>query len=474
MTPRARNHIVAGGGISGLLAALLLAESGRAGSIHLIEREDEIGGLLRSFDYGEYGRFDYGMHNMYETGVRELDELLFGLLPAGQWQLLEGNKRDLAGLYFNGRLQRNSLYMDLRHFPGDAYEKCVSGFFANFNHHDGFSAKNARSYAETRFGGPIAEFAVVPAIGKIFKRDPAEMDVMAAMLTSIDRVILFDESRMLELMKTDALSARLAYPEQRTLPVGRASGRKGYYPRDYGMHRVVDAFHQRLLAAGVRILTGAQIKQVGRDGARITEVDVSLRDGSERITEVGGLYWTAGLPALAPLLKISLEGLGFDRPLRTIAVNLLLDRDTRMDDLYYFYCYDAGLDTFRVTNFLGYCAHARRAGGTPICVELLTKDYDQADTRAYERQALAELERFGILAAGTRTLFAKAEPLAYGFPMPTLRNVATLHAIRERIDALGIENLVKLGILAEPRLFFQKDVVAHTFARVRASREQLS
>ena len=467
MNTSSPNQVVVGGGISGLLAALLLAESGKHAQVHLVEREAEIGGLLRSFDYGEYGRFDYGMHNMYETGIAELDALLLGLLPEQDWQLLKGEKRDVAGLFFNGHLQFNSLYMDLRKLPRDVYERCMAGFFANLGPDDGRTADNAYHYAAKRFGKPITDLAVAPAIGKLFKRDAAEMDVMASMLTSIDRVILFDEQQMRDLMKSSLLGARLAYTEQRNLPPERSSGRMGYYPRSYGMYQVVDAFRRRLLAAGARIVTGAQVRRIGREGTRITEIDIAYGSSVETIVNVAGMYWTAGLPALAPLLGISLQGVAFDRPLRTVAVNLLLDRDTKMEDLYYFYCYDRGLDTFRVTNFSGYCAGARRAGGTPICVELLVEDVGN-EVHDYAGQALKELEHFDILAPGTKPLFIKAEPLAYGFPMPTLRNVAALHSMRERIDGQGIANLFKLGILAEPKLFFQKDVVAHTFRSVSA------
>jgi protoporphyrinogen oxidase len=462
-----RNNVVVGGGIAGLLAALLIAERDPHGRVCLVERENEVGGLLRSFDYGEHGRFDYGMHSMHESGVGGLDELLFGLLPASDWQLLQGNRRDVAGLFFNGRLQHNSLYMDLRHLPRASYEQCIAGFFANLGR-DGAAAGHARDHAEARFGAPIAELAVAPAVAKIFKRDPAVMDVMALMLTSLDRIILFDEPVMLDLMKSDTLRARLAYPEQRRLPVARASGHKGYYPRDYGMHRVVDAFHRRLTAAGARILTGAQIQQIDRDRDGIKSIGILHNGAREQITGIQHLYWTAGLPALAPLLGIPLDGGAFDRPLRTIAVNLLLDRDTRMDDLYYFYCYDSGFDTFRVTNFAAYCDNARRAGGVPICVELLVDPASGRDARDYEKQALAELEKFGALAPGTKVLFQKAEPLAYGFPMPTERNIRGLLDIRRQVETLALSNLVMLGILAEPKLFFQKDVAAHAYSAVTA------
>ena len=57
------------------------------------------------------------MHNIYDSGIVGLDERVAGLLPEADWQIAEGNARDLAGIFFRGRLQTNSPYIDLRHLP---------------------------------------------------------------------------------------------------------------------------------------------------------------------------------------------------------------------------------------------------------------------------------------------------------------------------------------------------------------------
>ena len=67
--------VIIGGGISGLTTAYLLANSGEY-EVHIVEKTDRLGGLLKSFDYDEYGYFDYGAHNILETGIKELDDFI--------------------------------------------------------------------------------------------------------------------------------------------------------------------------------------------------------------------------------------------------------------------------------------------------------------------------------------------------------------------------------------------------------------
>ncbi len=441
-----------------MLAALLLAEQGRR--VCLVEREASAGGLLRSFDYGEHGRFDCGMHNMYETGVEALDELLFKLLPRTAWQLLEGNRRDLAGLYYRGRLQRNSLYMDLRSLPEKEWESCVGGLFATARGAAG-APRTAYDHAASELGKPITDIAIAPSAQKLFRRNAGELDPMALALTSMNRVILFDERATIDLIQSEFIRARVGFPEQRNLPPRWASGKRGYYPAEYGMYRIIDALVRRLTDAGVEMLTNHQVKRLVRDGARIRSIELAAGSSARRIDDPGVVVWTTGLPPLATLLDVPMPQ-GFDAPLRTVVVNMLIDRPLDIGDLYYFYCYDGEFDTFRVTNYAGYCAGAARNGLIPICVELLTADRASGPAE-FEQQARRELESFGVLAPGSTIRFARAEILSYGFPMPTVRNIRALDEMRSAIRGLRLENLLSVGILSESGIFFQRDVLAHTF-----------
>lgn len=458
--------VVVGGGIAGLLAALLMAERGGRNVI-VIERESQVGGVLRCFDYGDYGVFDYGMHNMYETGVAPLDELLFGLLPEEDWQLLERGARDLAGVVFNGIVQRNSPFPDLRSLPLKQWESCVLGFFQQLEAQESRGHDNAWEDVNTRFGMQIAKVIDV-ALRKQFGKPSQELTPFATRLTTLSRVVMFSEKPFASLMESPTLRDRLAWPEQRTLPAQYESGRRAYYPRKYGMYRVINALRARLQTAGVEVLTSAQVQSFEMNGGRLEGLTVE-HGGSTRTISLEKMVWTSGLPAVAQLLGLDLSGYRFDLPRKTVVVNLLLREPPQMGDLYYLYCYEPGCHTFRITNFTGYCEGAPRAGGWPVAVELVL-DAPLPDAEAMKRLALDELKQFKVITSDKDVIFSAIEPLATGFPMPSVNNFKVLSDIRTRIAVTQLDNLTLLGIMSEENVFFQRDVLAQTWSKLMEER----
>lgn len=107
-----KSVIVVGGGIAGILSALMLPR--RADSVYLVEQEGRIGGLLRSIQ-GEYGHwFDYGTHVVRETGIPEIDSLMLKPVQDGPWVKHPYLR---AGNFFMGRLNEQSSFIDARLLP---------------------------------------------------------------------------------------------------------------------------------------------------------------------------------------------------------------------------------------------------------------------------------------------------------------------------------------------------------------------
>lgn len=451
-TPGTSNLIVVGSGPAGLTAALsLVAATDR--KVILIEPQAEIGGLWRSFRYGADVCFDYGMHNIFDCGDARIDGLLAGLLQPDQWVRLEGANRDVAGVFYGGRLQTNSPSIDLRRFPDEIRQR-MAGEILQAAAAPAFDAvsSSAGEQAVKLWGHAVTQQVIAPVMRKLFGHPLEQLDLQALRLTALSRVILFDAEPMRDLMRSERLRERLAFPDQKGLPLEYGAGRAGRYPVQGGMQRTVDAIRDRLLAGGAEISTSTKIVGVEAEQGRITALRLETQNGLRLLSDVGRVFWGAGLAAAFRTTHGSAPPASPDPPARLTVVNLVVDAHADAGGLHYFYCYDAGHPTFRVTLYANFVT--ARSGPRRITVELIGVDAARAiDT------ALAELRHFGILAEGAQPTFSAAEDLGPAFPMPTVANEAAAQRIRTAIDAMNLSNFHLIGQAAKPRLFFQGEVL---------------
>jgi protoporphyrinogen oxidase len=461
------NIVVIGGGIGGLTAAWLLRRKFPTAKVIVVERADHLGGLVKTYDYGEFGRFDCGMHWITETGNALIDQFFLDLLPDTDWIYLEGARRDLSGLFYGGRLQENSQFPDLRNADPKFQRDCLADFFDHLRQPQSGPPETMLEHARARFGRVIADSVIAPIAAKVHGMAADQLHPMARFLPLLDRVILFDPETSLDLMGSHLLRDRLAFPEQRELPLSYSSGRRSYYPRHYGIDRVIDALTARLTAQGVEIITGAEIRRIHRDNRRISGLDIEAAGQSRTLAPIKHLVWTADSSALAKLLDVAPTV----RPgtiRRTVIVSLLLRQPPRMGDLYCFFCADAPHGTYRVNNFTAVCPEAPRAGGYPVSVELFVNHPQAGEQPDYAAQAMGEIIAFGLIDSPDDVMFARAETLVGGFPCLGLGNIAGIDAIRTQLDALDMENLIRGGILAEPGQFFQHHVLVDLHDKIDA------
>lgn len=461
-----KNIVIVGGGIAGLLSALLFSKNEEY-NIHIVEKSDALGGLQKSFDYGEFGKFDYGAHNILETGIEELDALLVGLLPYDQWQVssaVNGQKRALTGLYYNGRLQENSPFIDIRDVDEDRLRAYIADFFINLSKDDiDLSADNISAYEHAKylFGEKIANEVIAPAFKKLFGTDAKLLNNMTMVLTPFVRICLFEQIIMDELVKTDKIASRLSFTDQKKLPTEYLPPLKTFYPKEYGIYRVIDAMREQLDKAGVTFHFNSEVSEVVYD-KKVEKVTINDLE----INNIEHFVFSAGLYPLAKLLNIEVDNLAFDKHPNTVITNILIDKPLAVGDLSYFYCYDEGYKTFRIDNYINYCDGAVRDGMYPVSIEMILGDDEIQDIESVTKLAIEELKSFGVLEDETTISFAKTEVLPYGFPLLTQKNVDSVNVMRDKIEVLGIENLLKIGILAEKNLFFEGEVKQDLFKKI--------
>lgn len=456
--------VIIGGGISGLTAGYLFANSGEY-EVHIVEKSDSVGGLLKSFDYGGFGHFDYGAHNILETGIKELDDFYIGLLPEDKWQTtttINGQIRALTGLMYDGKLQKNSPFIDLR--EDEKIKEYIGDFFLNLNHNsDGFDdiyRKDAYSYAVYLFGKRIADEVIVPALEKLYGRHARELNVMVMFLTQFNRLVLFEQNVMDELVDLKNIGSRLSYTEQLELPSKYLTHLRSLYPKEYGIYRVIDAIEVKLKEMGVVVHKNATVTSVKLDNNKIEEVVIN--DISYTIDT---LVSSVGNYPLSQLFDMDISKYTFDAHPKTIITNLLIDKPLHCGELSFIYSYDKGTKVFRIDNYCNYCDGAFSDGLYRVGIESV--EFGDIDTKVLQEKLIDELIGYKVMSKDTKITFIKTEILANGFPLLSQNNVEITNDLRQRVDELNIANLMSIGILSEEGLFFESDVVKDVYNKIK-------
>lgn len=439
--------------------------------IVIVEKAPVIGGQYTSFNYGENGFFDIGMHLFYESTIPEIDELFTGIMPDEEWNILVNNEKDIAGVFYNGRLQEGTPYVDLRNCPKEKWNQYVAGILEaikNNSNEDYPAGANAYESLKIHFGQAITDDIFVPVFEKLYYTHARELDNAAIYLTTVNRVALFDKEIVPDLLKSDEIRARICFPDQLLMPNYRNNSSRGFYPKEYGMVKVIEKLKSTLENEGVTFITSSFVKEVEVKDGKVINASLQMSDGTLQQLPVKEIFWTAGLPSLAGALNISLSDLQFDRKhTEDMYINFLFDKKPEMGRLYHFFCFDKGYRSFRVTNFSNYCPAAANGKGYPLAIEFWTKPEDPKSEEELLELAKKELYDFGVINDSFKIIFSRVEKkTGHGFPLPSVKNMNNLDTIKARIGEKKINNIISTGIFSDRNVFFIADVLENSYKKV--------
>lgn len=145
----------------------------------------------------------------------------------------------------------------------------------------------------------------------------------------------------------------------------------------------------------------------------------------------------------------------------TTVINFLMDRPDQLQELIYAYCYEPEFFSFRICSLVNLCPSSIRQGYYPLMVEAIS--HKPILENELINRVWNECKMLGAVGHEAKMMWAGAHVLPEGYPMLTLSNVATIHQLRQEIEALEVRNLKMVGAMAKDNLFFQVDVLEHCY-----------
>lgn len=452
-------YLIVGTGLAGLMIAKRLLEKVPGEQILLVEKSPRPGGLLAGTFYPEQGLyFDQGTHLFRESSTPEVDRFMMSVVPESDLLLYPPGQGGLAGSVFNGRLQSNSHFPDLReHSVGPEV------MFEIMRHVQSDAAIAAIQHRQSlleiaygRFGRCYTDQVFAPILANMYQRPAEQLAGFAALLPGLTRLVGMDSDAWQLHCESARFRELVAVPDQREMPQGHANPQRRYYARGGGSNTFIRGVVDYLQAQGVSIQCAASMSKYDLDSGEVTWSDAAGRIHEE---QVKALFLATGVVGAAHVLGIGLQSFGFERPLPHRLVHLQLEHRSE-SDLCYFYGLDPGLDFYRVTN---YGAFSGDPGDRRLTIEVLgDRGMDEAKLVA---TLLTQLHQVGFL-HDNRAVFFRVETLGMGFPLPTLRNLDAMHQLGAHLSDVLPDSVKLFGIGAGEGLFFQNEITTDVHQRM--------
>lgn len=463
------NIVFVGGSLVSLMMALYYKKHLKCQErVVVIEKAQELGGHYRSFKYDDDLIFDHGLHLYAETNIAEADELFLDILGHDNWKIMEGRSRNICGTVFNGKLQRNTPFPDLRNLTADQiFRYSLDIKSRKPGYVDPNKYCNAEEFLIDKFGPRLYKDVFRNILKKHYRKDPFELDPMATHILPLGRIALHDTEQTEKFMSDATLGSRIAFPDQDTMPLEFFRQERMLYPKKMGMYQIIEKLIEKLEACGVEIYKNSTVEKLELEEGRCTSLSFSLGKKLYSIENISELYWNGGYPLLAKYL-------GFEKPsmqpefTKSAFVNIVLDKPLDAGKLYYFYNCSPESSIFRVANFYNYCPDSISDKGYPICVNTFLHDTEgTVDKELVQEQVIDELKQMQVL-TDHKINFIRTEIPGRGVPNLTTEFIKEMDRLRNSFEAQNYKNINVVGMLAQKNQFYLSEVIAHAFTMLKS------
>jgi protoporphyrinogen oxidase len=226
---------ILGGGISSLSLAYFLQNHSFIKKINILEKEEKIGGLLRSYNIRGL-KYDIGPHIIFSKH-KEILKKIKGILGKNKLKIRRSNKI----LYKKDILIKYPFENELSKLPKKDLEFALKNFLNN--PYNKIKANNMKNFFLKNFGKGISQLYLEPYNKKIWKFPVSKLDTQ--MVNRIPKPPRQDVINSAKGIQTEGYTHQLYF----------------YYPKIGGIQSLVESYRKKLKSK-VKIFCNVNIKKI--------------------------------------------------------------------------------------------------------------------------------------------------------------------------------------------------------------------
>lgn len=356
--------LILGGGLAGVLLASELR-----GAVTVLEKNDTFGGLCRSFSHDGIV-CDIGPHIIFSRNETALTQLL---AYTATNRLRRSNK-----ILHQGGTVKYPFENDLAALPVNERDYCLKEFLSN--PYEGYAVQNMLQFFLKTFGEGITRLYLQPYNEKIWKFDPAFIDLQ--MVERVPKPPAEDIIRSARGEDTEGYLHQLYF----------------HYPQTDGIQSLVDGCI-RQMREQVDLRTDIGIRSItGKPGDWVVETDAGIFR-ADRLVNAMPLHELDACLDLPAKVREALVALRYN----SIHVIALAVRKENVGDNLAFFIADKDVIFHRLSkiNFLGE-AYRRPDGGSTLLAEITFRPGSylaDLDEEKIVKRVVADLDRLGLVSA---------------------------------------------------------------------------
>lgn len=427
---------ILGGGLSGIVLAYLLQKNRRITGIDILEKDEEVGGLCRTYNLNGIC-YDAGPHIIFSKN-KEVLEMMVSLLGDNVSRLRRVNK-----VYYKGRLVKYPFENDLASLPEEDRTYCLNAFLNN--PYAGYEPQDMLQFFLSNFGEGITNCYLRPYNEKIWKFDPAFIDTQ--MVGRIPRPPAGDIIKSAEGVPTEGYLHQLYF----------------HYPKQGGIASLVRGFADRF-EDKVNVVLSYAVKSIKKNGKRWS---VKGPGGEEK--EYDQIVSTIPLPALCKAMaEVTPEGIKEAvRDLRhnSIVICVLNLKRDNIGDTLAVYIPDKEIIFHRLSK-MNFLMPSMDKGSTTLMAEITYRKGDTVDKMSDDgvlKQVLDDLEKAGFIDAKSDLNFSEVRRFEYAYVIYDLNHRRNMKVIKDFYETKM--QLVLCGRFGEFEYLNMDTVIEHSMEK---------